>query len=99
MSKGAGTAKSPLLTGPTRHFLYFRSKPGSETAAGAAKRIGPVEGPKERDGKWLVIVSDPSAEPSAIDETSKKLASIATANGGEYDGWEAGVSSPSRTDA
>ena len=84
------------LTKPTEvnFYLYFPSREVAERAADTARvpeLVATVEQAAVRD-QWLLLLSGTivPTEP-AIRAASTRLAAVAAHFGGEYDGWEAAV--------
>jgi hypothetical protein len=85
------------LTRPTEvnFYLYFPTRAAAANAAAQAKTPElPARVEPAADGKaWLCFVSGTMVPTElAIRAASTRLQAVATALGGEYDGWEAAVS-------
>jgi hypothetical protein len=73
-----------------RHFIYLPTSDGATTVASTLEREGWDTSVQEAEDVWLVVAGCLRVlnEP-LVRETRARLASLATAHGGAYDGWEA----------
>jgi hypothetical protein len=73
-----------------RHFIYLQTSDDADAVAQVLEREGWDTDVQEGDGVWLVVagclrvLSGP-----LVREIRARLASLAAAHGGTYDGWEA----------
>ncbi len=79
---------------PIRHYLYFRAPAQAEAAAEAIRRehIDVEVRPSAQGTDWLALAEHRVVvNPDSIGHLRALLEGLAAQNGGEYDGWEAGV--------
>jgi hypothetical protein len=73
-----------------RHFIYLPTNDGATNVASTLEREGWDTSVQEAEDVWLVVAGCLRVlnEP-LVRETRARLASLASAHGGSYDGWEA----------
>jgi hypothetical protein len=79
-----------------KHYLYFSKRTNAEEAGERLRRRGfSVEVRKGGDGEnWLVLaMKTPPKTGEQMSELRDEMESLTAQFGGEYDGWEAAVSS------
>jgi hypothetical protein len=78
------------LEGTKSHFLYFAKRRDATAAATALRGRGFIcqEERVPDDKSWLVRAREPESPPADDADLSEVVEAIATAHGGEYDGWE-----------
>lgn len=73
-----------------RHFIYLPTSDGAATVASTLEREGWDTSIQEADDIWLVVAGCLRVlDEHLVRETRARLASLAMAHGGAYDGWEA----------
>jgi NAD-dependent DNA ligase len=73
-----------------RHFIYFPTSDRAQAVARVLEREGWDTAVQEAEDIWLVVAGCLRVlTGSLVRETRSHLASLAAANGGSYDGWEA----------
>jgi len=78
------------LEGTKSHFLYFAKRRAAAAATTALRGRGFIcqEERVPDDKSWLVRAREPESPPADDADLSEVVEAIATAHGGEYDGWE-----------
>jgi hypothetical protein len=78
------------LEGSKSHFLYFAKRRDASVAAKVLRGRGFTCREKRAadDKSWLVLAREPESPPADDADLSEVVEAIATAHGGEYDGWE-----------
>jgi len=73
-----------------RHFIYLPTREGAHNVAQVLEREGWDTAVRAGEDVWLVVAGclRVLTEP-LVRETRSRLASLAAAHGGSYDGWEA----------
>jgi regulator of ribonuclease activity B len=73
-----------------RHFIYLPTSDGATTVASTLEREGWDTAVHVDDDTWLVVAGCLRVlDEPLVRETRARLASLASAHGGSYDGWEA----------
>ena len=73
-----------------RHFIYLPTCDRAQAVARVLEREGWDTAVQEADDLWLVVAGCLRVLTGPlVRETRVRLASLAAANGGSYDGWEA----------
>jgi hypothetical protein len=71
------------------HFLYLPTRGDADTVADELEGDGWLTSVEESEGAWLVVAKRARALTSElVFETRVRLAALASACGGVYDGWE-----------
>jgi Regulator of ribonuclease activity B len=90
----SGVARAEIVLDPaqapdTRHFLYLPTSKSADAIARTLEREGWDTTVLEDDDVWLVVAGylRVVTEP-LVRETRERLAALAAAHGGVYDGWE-----------
>lgn len=73
-----------------RHFIYLPTSDGAMAVASTLEREGWDTLVQATEGVWLVVAGclRVLSEP-LVRQTRARLAALAAAHGGSYDGWEA----------
>jgi hypothetical protein len=82
------------LPHPIRHYLYVPTQSSAEAAARVLRGDGfNAEVQRAALGaQWLVLTTHTMVpSPEAIARTRARFEKLAAEQGGEYDGWEAGI--------
>ncbi|HVA30359.1 MAG TPA: ribonuclease E inhibitor RraB [Gaiellaceae bacterium] len=73
-----------------RHFVYLPTRAAAHAVAKVLEREGWDTAVQEVEGIWLVVAGCLRVLTGPlVRETRERLASLAAAHGGAYDGWEA----------
>ena len=93
-ARGVELIRDPLdanerQTRGVRHFIYLPTSEAAHTVSQVLEREGWDTAVHAAEDVWLVVAGclRVLTEP-LVRETRKRLASLATAHGGSYDGWE-----------
>ena len=74
----------------TRHFIYLPTSEDADAVAQTLEREGWDTAVHEAEDVWLVVAGCLRVLTGPlVRETRARLASLAAAHGGAYDGWEA----------
>jgi hypothetical protein len=74
----------------TRHFIYLPTSDDADAVARTLEREGWDTAVQEAEDVWLVVAGCLRVLTAPlVRETRARLASLAAAHGGAYDGWEA----------
>jgi len=79
------------------HYLYFKEEQTARRVAQRLQRTAYRTDVRRSEPSWLLLVEHtiPDSQ-SALEATAQSLMDIATAEGGEYDGWERETKVPRR---
>jgi len=80
----------PTKARSTRHFIYLPTSEDADAVARTLEREGWDTAVHEAEDIWLVVAACLRVLTGPlVRETRARLASLAAAHGGAYDGWEA----------